>query len=209
MRKVIVSAFVSLDGVMQAPGGPDEDKTGGFKLGGWIFPHADQVTGGAVMELFSKPFELLLGRKTYDIFAGYWPYVDAEHPIGKPFNAVTKHVATRNLDLKLDWENSRSLGPDAAAEVKRLKAQDGPDLLVQGSSDFLQTLFHHDLVDELTTLTYPVVLGGGKRLFREGAAPRAFPLTSHVVSGAGVIIGKYARGGEVPTGSFPPATGKA
>ena len=208
MRKVIVSAFVSLDGVMQAPGGPEEDTSGGFKFGGWTFPHADPITGGAIGELFSKPFDLLLGRKTYDIFAGYWPYVEADNPIGQRFNAVTKHVAIHNRGLRLDWENSRSLGSDAVAGVKRLKSEDGPDLLVQGSSDFLQTLFHHDLVDELTVLTYPVVLGGGKKLFGEGAAPHAFPLVSHIVSSKGVIIGKYARGGEVPTGSFPPATGK-
>lgn len=201
MRKVIVSAFVSLDGVMQAPGGPEEDTSGGFQFGGWTFPHADETTGGVIGALFSKPFELLLGRKTYDIFAGYWPRRE-DNMIGKVFGDVTKHVATRNPDLKLDWRNSRPLGVDAAAEVKRLKAGDGPDLLVQGSSDFLQTLFHHDLVDELTMLTYPVILGGGKTLFRPGATPRAFALVSHLVSSKGVAVTKHVRGGEVPTGSF-------
>ena len=122
--------------------------------------------------------------------------------IGRVFGEVTKHVATRNPDLKLDWRNSRTLGGDAAAEVERLKADDGPDLLVQGSSDFLQTLFHHDLVDELTLLTYPVVLGGGKRLFQPGATPRAFPLVSHVVSGKGVVVTRHVRGGDIVTGSF-------
>lgn len=201
MRKVIASAFVSLDGVMQAPGGPEEDTSGGFRFGGWTFPHADETTGAVIGELFSKPFELLLGRKTYDIFAGYWPRHE-DNMIGKVFGDVAKHVATRDPDLKLDWRNSRSLAPDAAAEVTRLKAGDGPDLLVQGSSDFLHTLFHHGLVDELTTLTYPVVLGGGKKLFQDGSEPHAFTLTSHVISAKGVMVGKYAKAGAVPTGSF-------
>ena len=212
MRYVFVSAVVCLDGVMQAPGGPQEDTAGGFRFGGWTFPYFDESLGGTMGEMFQRPFDLLLGRKTYDIFAAHWPHVGPDDPIGKLFGDATKFVATRNPDLKLDWRNSRSLGDDAAAEVKRLKATDGPDLLTQGSSDFIQTLFRHDLVDELTMLTFPVVLGGGKRLFQDGAAPHAFTLTSHLASGTGVMVGKYARAGEVRTGSFqidPPTEAEA
>lgn len=212
MRKVIVSAFVSLDGVMQAPGGPQEDTAGGFKFGGWTFPYFDESLGGVMGEMFQRRFDLLLGRKTYDIFAAHWPHVGADDPIGKLFGDVTKFVATRNPDFKFDWRNSRSLGADAAAEVKRLKGEDGPDLLTQGSSDFIQTLFRHDLVDELTVLTFPVVLGGGKKLFQDGAAPHAFNLTRHLASNTGVMVGQYARAGEVRTGSFqidPPTEAEA
>ena len=212
MRKVIVSAFVSLDGVMQAPGGPQEDTAGGFTLGGWTFPYFDEALGGVMGEMFTRRFDLLLGRRTYDIFAAHWPHVGADDPIGKLFGDATKYVATRNPDFKFDWRNSRSLGPDAVAEIQRLKAEDGPDLLTQGSSDFVQTLFKNDLVDELTVLTFPVVLGGGKRLFADGATPHAFTLSGTVVSGTGVVVGKYARAGAVQTGSFqidPPTEAEA
>jgi dihydrofolate reductase len=212
MRKVIVSAFVSLDGVMQAPGGPQEDTAGGFRFGGWTFPYFDESLGGTMGEMFQRPFDLLLGRRTYDIFAAHWPHVGEGDPIGKLFGDVTKFVATRNPGLKLEWRNSRSLGSDAVAEVKRLKTTDGPDLLTQGSSDFIQTLFRRDLVDELTVLTFPVVLGGGKKLFQDGAAPQAFALTSHLASTTGVMVGKYARAGDVRTGSFqidPPTEAEA
>jgi dihydrofolate reductase len=202
MRKVTASAFVSLDGVMQAPGGPEEDPTGRFGFGGWAAPYFDESLGGTMGEMFSRPFSLLLGRKTYDIFAAHWPYAGEGDPIGKLFGDVTKHVATRNPDLKLDWRNSVSLGADAVAAVTALKAKDGPDLLTQGSSDFLQTLFAHDLVDELTILVFPVILGPGKRLFQGGSAPHALQLTGSLVSDSGVMIGKYARGGAVRTGDF-------
>ncbi len=206
MRKVIASAFVSLDGVMQAPGGPAEDPTGGFRFGGWTAPYFDESLGGVMGEMFSRPFALLLGRKTYDIFAAHWPYAGQDDPIGKLFGDMTKYVATRNRDLKLDWRNSVSIGPDPVAEVKRLKAEDGPDLLTQGSSDFLQTLFADDLVDELTVLVFPVILGAGKRLFQGQAAPHALTLTSSLVSTSGVMVGKYARGGEVKIGDFQHAS---
>jgi len=202
MRKVIASAFVSLDGVMQAPGGPAEDPTGGFRFGGWTHPYFDESLGGTMGEMFSRPFSLLLGRKTYDIFAGHWPYAPDDDPIGKLFGDVTKYVATRNPALKLDWRNSVSLGADAVAALKALKAEDGPDLLTQGSSDFLQTLFAHDLVDELTVLTFPVILGSGKRLFQGQAAPGALELTGSLVGDSGVMVGKYARDGAVRTGDF-------
>lgn len=208
MRKVIVSAFVSLDGVMQAPGGPQEDTAGGFRFGGWTFPYFDESLGGTMGEMFQRPFDLLLGRKTYDIFAAHWPHVGADDPIGKAFGDATKFVATRNPDLKLDWRNSRSLGPGAAAEVERLKTTDGPDLLTQGSSDFIQTLFRHDLVDELTVLTFPVVLGGGKKLFADGSAPHSFKLVRSRVSANGLIVSHYEREGDVRIGnamSLPPS----
>jgi dihydrofolate reductase len=202
MRKVIASAFVSLDGVMQAPGGPAEDPTGGFGFGGWTAPYFDESLGGTMGEMFGRPFSLLLGRKTYDIFAAHWPYAGPDDPIGKLFGEATKYVATRNPDFRLDWSNSVALGPDAAAAVKRLKAEDGPDLLTQGSSDFLQTLFDHDLVDELTLLVFPVILGGGKRLFQGQAAPGALKLVSSLTSDSGVMVGRYARDGAVRTGDF-------
>ena len=206
MRKVIVSAFVSLDGVMQAPGGPAEDPTGGFRFGGWTAPYFDESLGGTMGEMFSRPFSLLLGRKTYDIFAAHWPYAGADDPIGKLFGDMAKYVATRNPDLKLDWRNSVSLGPDAVAAVRRLKAEDGPDLLTQGSSDFLQTLFAADLVDELTVLVFPVILGSGKRLFQGQAAPGGLKLAGSLVSNSGVMVGKYARDGAVRIGDFQHAT---
>jgi dihydrofolate reductase len=206
MRKVIASAFVSLDGVMQAPGGPDEDPTGGFRFGGWTAPYFDESLGGTMGEMFSRPFSLLLGRKTYDIFAAHWPYAGADDPIGKLFGDTTKYVATRNPGLKLDWRNSVSLGADAVAAVRRLKAGDGPDMLTQGSSDFLQALFAADLVDELTVLVFPVILGSGKRLFQGGAAPNGLKLTSSLVSNSGAMVGKYAKDGAVRTGDFQHAT---
>jgi dihydrofolate reductase len=206
MRKVIVSAFVSVDGVMQAPGGPQEDPTGGFRFGGWVAPHFDDSLGGTMGEMFSRPFSLLLGRKTYDIFAAHWPYAGEADPIGKLFGEMTKYVATRNPGLKLDWRNSVSLGPDAVAAVRRLKAEDGPDLLTQGSSDFLQTLFEANLVDELTVLTFPVILGAGKRLFQGKAAPHGLKLIGSLASNSGVMVGKYAKDGAVKAGDFQHAT---
>ncbi|OAP42765.1 dihydrofolate reductase [Sinorhizobium glycinis] len=202
MRKIVVGAFVSLDGIMQAPGGPDEDPVGGFKYGGWAFPYFDEVMGQAVDEMFAKPFDLLLGRKTYDIFAAHWPYAGADDPIGSLFDRITKYVATRNPDLKLDWQNSQTLGSDVVATLQQLKGEEGPDLLTQGSTDFLQTLFSHDLVDEIYISYFPVVLGKGKKLFGDGAKPMALKLVSSKTSGTGVTVNKYIRGGPVVTGSF-------
>jgi dihydrofolate reductase len=202
MRKVIVGAFVSLDGVMQGPGGPQEDTSGGFSRGGWVFPYADEGFGKAVDELLSGEFDLLLGRKTYEIFAAHWPFVSPDDPVGQAFDKAVKFVATRNPDLKLDWTNSRSLGPDPVAEVQRLKAGSGPKLVTQGSADFLQTLFEAGLVDELHLMTFPVVLGGGKRLFGDGVAPGAWRLTSSATSESGVAIHRYVHVGELVTGSF-------
>jgi dihydrofolate reductase len=211
MRKIVAGAFVSLDGVMQAPGGPDEDPTGGFRLGGWVAPYSDDVIGQAMGDTFSQSFDLLLGRKTYDIFAAHWPYVDTDPKsssfdalnaqVATLFNQRTKYVATHRPET-LTWQNSRALGKDVAASVRELKKGDGPTLVTQGSTELLQILLAHDLIDELRLLTYPLVLGKGKRLFGAGASPGAFTLAKSLVSPSGVVIGTYVRAGEVRTGSF-------
>jgi len=200
MRKVVAAAFLSLDGVMQAPGGPTEDPTGGFAYGGWLVPHSDDVTNGWVGALFAGPFDLLLGRKTYEIFAAHWPFMPADDPIAAPFNRVTKYVASRT-GVPLTWENSVTLS-NAAADVARLKAEDGPTLLTQGSADLLQTLLAEGLVDELRLITFPVILGGGKRLFRDPAAPVTLKLAQSAVSPSGATLGVYTPTGPVQTGSF-------
>lgn len=201
MRKLVAAAFVSLDGVMQAPGGPKEDADGGFALGGWTFHHWDEVMGGAMDETFSAPFDLVLGRRTYDIFAAHWPRVPADDPLGQVFNRVTKHVATHRPD-SLSWQNTAWLGQDVAAAMRDLKAGDGPDLLLQGSSDLIQQLLSADLIDTFRLLIFPVVLGGGKRLFGPGAIPAGLRLTNSQVSTTGVLVATYERAGDVTTGSF-------
>ncbi|UDL88867.1 dihydrofolate reductase family protein [Mesorhizobium sp. PAMC28654] len=200
MRKIIAATFVSLDGVMQAPGGPEEDPAGGFKFGGWTFHYWDDAMGAVMGETFSKPYALLLGRKTYDIFAAHWPH-QKDDPIAESFNAVTKYVATHRPD-SLSWQNSQPLGPDVVATLRKLKTEDGPDLLLQGSSDLIQTLLAHDLIDEISLLIFPLVLGKGKRLFGEGTMPAAFKLTRSQTSSTGVIMASYERSGEIKTGSF-------
>ena len=202
MRRIIVSTFTSLDGVMQAPGGPQEDPIGGFAFGGWTFPHFDPALGAAMGEIFGRPFDLLLGRKTYDIFAAHWPYVaDPNDPIAGLFNKVTKYVASRSSPA-LIWQNSRLLGRDIVAALKKLKGEDGPDLLVQGSSDLLQTLWKHGLIDELCVLTFPLVLGKGKRLFGDGTVPAGLRLTKSKSYPTGVIVATYQPDGAVKTGNF-------
>ena len=202
MRRIIVATFISVDGVMQAPGGPQEDPTGGFELGGWVAPYFDEALGASLGDIFGHPFDLLLGRKTYEIFAAHWPYAsDPKDPIAPVFNRVTKYVASRTRP-KLTWQNSRLLDADLAASLKALKGEDGPDLLVQGSSDLLQTLWKHALVDELSLLTFPVVLGKGKRLFGSGAAPAALKLIRSRSFPTGVIVANYKPEGEVRTGDF-------
>ncbi|MER8595633.1 dihydrofolate reductase family protein [Mesorhizobium sp. M1182] len=200
MRKIIAATFVSLDGVMQAPGGPQEDPVGGFKFGGWTFHYWDDVMGAAMGETFSKPFALLLGRKTYDIFAAHWPY-QKNDPIADSFNAVTKYVATHRPD-SLSWQNSQPLGSDVVATLRRMKQEDGPDLLIQGSSELIQTLLANDLIDEISLLIFPLVLGKGKKLFGSGTIPAAFKLTRSQASTTGVIMASYERSGEIKTGSF-------
>jgi dihydrofolate reductase len=201
MRKLVVGAFVSLDGVMQGPGGPTEDPTGGFAHGGWTVPYFDDAVGEAMGEVFDREFDLLLGRKTYDIFASHWPFVGADDPTGALFDRITKYVATRGPTLRIPWQNTQILGPDAVAAVRALKAGTGPDLMTQGSSDFLQTLFGNDLVDEVNLLVFPVLLGSGKRIFA-GAAPAAFDLVGSIASPSGVIVSRYRRAGPIRTGSF-------
>ena len=211
MRKIVAGAFLSLDGVMQAPGGPEEDPTGGFQYGGWTFPYWDDVIGAAMGETFSAPFDLLLGRKTYDIFAAHWPYVAADPKTGnfdalnaeiaQRFNSITKYVATHRPE-SLTWQNTRALGNDVVGALRRLKSEEGPTLLVQGSSDLLQTLLENDLVDELRLLIYPLVLGNGKRLFGRGAVPAGLKLVKSKVSPSGVLIASYERAGDISTGSF-------
>ena len=202
MRKVITGAFVSIDGVMQAPGGPQEDPTGGFAFGGWVVPYADEVFGQAVKELFSQPFDLLLGRKTYEIFAAHWPYAESgpDDFIAQRFNKVTKYVATRSK-VDLTWKGSVALH-DAAADVARMRRENGPALVTQGSSDLIQTLLGNDLIDEIRTFTFPIVLGKGKKLFGAGAKPAAFKLTNSKVSPNGIMIGGYERAGAVATGDY-------
>jgi len=199
MRKIIAATFVSLDGVMQAPGGPEEDPVGGFKFGGWTFYYFDEVAGTAMEELFSKPFDLLLGRRTYDIFAAYWPY--QKDPIADAFNPATKYVATHRPDT-LTWQNTQSLGPDIVARLKELKQEEGPDLLIQGSGNLIQTLLANGLIDEIRLMIFPLLLGKGKRLFGDGAMPAAFKLAKSQASTTGVIMATYERGGEIKTGSF-------
>ena len=200
MRKIIVIAFVSLDGVMQAPGGPKEDTSGGFNSGGWTVPYFDDFAGKVMGEQMSLArSELLLGRKTYEIFAGYWPQHAADWP---GINEVKKYVASYDSSLKLDWANSVLLSGNVAETLKKLKSEDGPDLHVWGSSNLIQTLLKHDLVDELWLKIFPVTLGSGKRLFAEGATPTAFDVTDLEVSPLGVIVANYKRVGAVKTGSF-------
>jgi dihydrofolate reductase len=206
MRKIVAGAMVSLDGIMQAPGGPDEDPTGGFRYGGWVAPHFDNKMGEIIGEMFSRPFDLLLGRKTYDIFAAYWPYVEKDDAIGPLFDRVTKFVATRNPDFKPSWQNSRMLGHDPVAALKELKQEDGPDLLTQGSTDFLKTLLAHGLVDEFDVSVFPVILGKGKQLFGDEARPMGLKLVSVQSSPSGVVVTKYVPDGEVRTGSFASET---
>jgi dihydrofolate reductase len=201
MRKVIVGAMVSMDGVMQAPGGPDEDPTGGFKFGGWVAPlsDTDPVFGEEIGKLFGGPFDLLLGRRTYDIFAAFWPYAEggAYNEIATAFNRITKYVATRK-GVDLTWKGSVALR-DAAKDVARLKQEEGPPLVTQGSTELVHALLAADLVDEIRTFTFPVLLGKGKRLFDGSSQPRAFKLSSSAVSPNGVIAATYVRGGEVKT----------
>lgn len=202
MRKIITGAMISLDGVMQAPGGPEEDPTGGFKYGGWVWPLADEVFGNEIDKLFCGRFDLLLGRKTYEIFAAYWPYVERGEYVGiaKAFNSATKYVATRS-DMDLTWGRSERL-MDAEKDIPRLKQENGPPLVTQGSSDLIQTLLAHDLVDELRMFTFPITLGGGKKFFGAGSKPAAFKLAHSRVSPNGIVIATYTRAGEVKTGDI-------
>jgi dihydrofolate reductase len=202
MRKIVVLTFVSLDGVMQAPGGPEEDTSGGFTYGGWTHPYFDDFLGTVMGDQMSAPFDLLLGRKTYKIFSSFWPNQDDQtNPAAGVLNTATKYVVA-NTPVDLTWENSVHVKNPAITHLESLKHEDGPTIQVHGSSNLIQTLLKNDLVDELWLKIFPVTLGMGKRLFGEGTIPAAFKLTDQKVSPKGVIIANYRRSGSVHTGSF-------
>ena len=198
MRKIIVLTFVTLDGVMQAPGGPEEDESGNFKHGGWTVPYFDDSLGRVMAEQMSHPFDLLLGRKTFELFAAYWPHHEDE---GAGINKATKYVASNTLK-RHEWNKSVFLSGDVVKEIKRLKQQDGPELQVHGSSNFIQTLLQNDLVDEFWLKIFPVTLGAGKRLFDKGTVPASYELVESKSFSNGVIIANFKPAGEVKTGSF-------
>jgi dihydrofolate reductase len=201
MRKIIVGAQISMDGVMQAPGGPTEDPTRGFRFGGWMMPYFDQEFGEEIDRIFKTKFDLLLGRKTYEIFAAYWPYYaeDAAYGgIAKLFNEIKKYTVSRSGDVDTSWQGSVRLRD--LADVRRLKQEDGPDLVTQGSTELVHALLASDLVDAISTFTAPIVLGGGKKLFADGSAPHAYKLTGSRVSSMGIVIAHYERDGEIKIG---------
>lgn len=198
MRKLVVLSFISLDGVMQAPGGPEEDTSNGFKYGGWSFPYFDEYAGKIMGEQMSYKADLLLGRKTYEIFASYWPHHADQWP---GINDVKKYVASNTL-TRTEWKNSVLLNKNVEDQIRQIKKGEGPDLQVHGSADFIQTLLKFDLVDELWLKIFPLTLGNGKRLFQNGAIPASFRLIDSKVTPAGVIFASYVRDGEVKTGSF-------
>ncbi len=200
MSKIIVSTFLSLDGVMQAPGGPEEDPDGGFTHGGWSVNYWDDRMGQIMDEFMGTPFDLLLGRKTYEIFAAYWPHASDEQGAA-PLNKATKYVVSTTL-ASADWGPSVLIGTDVVGQITRLKQQDGPELQVHGSSQLIQTLIAHDLVDEYRLLIFPVLLGSGKRLFGDGVIPAGLRLVDTKTSTTGVIIATYEPAGGINYGSF-------
>jgi dihydrofolate reductase len=198
MRKIIVLTFITLDGVMQGPGGPTEDTSGSFTYGGWTVPFFDEFLGQVMTEQMGQPFDLLLGRKTFELFASYWPQHQEE---GAGINQATKYVASNTLTSH-EWKPTVFLRGNVADQIKMLKGQDGPDLQVHGSSNLIQTLLQHDLIDEFWLKIFPVTLGMGKRLFDRGTLPAAFALVDAKSSPSGVMIANFKRAGEVKTGSF-------
>jgi dihydrofolate reductase len=198
MRRIIVGAQVSMDGVMQAPGAPTEDLTKGFKFGGWAMPYFNQEFGEELDRVFKEKFDLLLGRKTYEIFAAYWPYKNAPGKTAKLFNEIKKYAVSRSGEVDTSW--ARSVLLRDIADVKRLKQEDGPNLVTQGSTELVHALLANDLVDAMSIFTVPVVLGGGKKLFADGSAPHPFKLTRSRVSPNGLIVGHYEREGEIKIG---------
>jgi dihydrofolate reductase len=200
--RLTLTTFLSLDGVMQAPGGPDEDRGGGFDQGGWLVPYADDDMGRFVVEWFAEADAFLLGRKTYEIFAAYWPRVtNEEDPVASKLNSLPKYVASRTLD-GVDWNNSTLLEGDVAQAVAELKQKPGGELQVHGSGDLAQTLMDHDLIDEYRLWIYPVVLGNGTRLFREGLTAAALELVDVKTTGSGVVVHVYRPAGKPTYGSF-------
>ena len=201
MREIEVQTFVTLDGVMQAPGGPGEDRSGGFAHGGWSQPYWDEVMGAAMGQAMARPYDLLLGRKTYDVFAAHWPNAPEDDPVRRKFDAATKYVVTSDPNT-LAWQNSEAITGDVAARIAALKGGDGPLLSVQGSGQLIQALLQNGLVDSFRVWTFPVVLGSGKRLFGEGAAPLGLKLAEAETSSTGVTMARYVAAGDVRTGSF-------
>lgn len=199
MRKLVLLTFVTLDGVMQAPGGPNEDTSGDFKYGGWTVGYWDDFLGKVMEVQMEKPFDLLLGRKTYDIFAAFWP--SSKESGADKLNAVKKYVVSRSLG-ELSWSNSTLISGDAVDEIKELKSLDGPEIQVYGSSNLIQTLLKNDLVEELRLKIFPITLGMGKRLFGDGTMPASFRLLESKTSPTGVVVGTYVRDGAIKTGSF-------
>lgn len=200
MRKLSVNTFLTLDGVMQAPGGPEEDPSGGFEHGGWSVNYWDDIMGAWMGEAMGSPFDLVLGRKTYEIFAAHWPHASEEEG-AKPLNDATKYVASRTL-TSLEWANSVLIEGDIAEGVAAIKEQDGLDLQVHGSGNLIQTLLRHNLINEFNIWTFPVVVGPGKRLFAEGTMPSGLKLIDSTISSTGVVIATYVPAGELVTGSF-------
>jgi dihydrofolate reductase len=199
MRELIVNTFLTLDGVMQAPGGPEEDPSGGFEHGGWSFGYWDEQMQQVMGESMAKPFDLVLGRKTYEIFAAHWP--NSDDPGAEVLNKATKHVASTTL-TELDWENSKLIEGDVPDGVRALKQEDGPELQVHGSANLIQTLLEHGLIDEFRIWTFPLVLGTGKRLFDGGTVPAGLELIGSQVSSTGVTISTYRTGAQIKYGSF-------
>lgn len=201
MRSLVVSTFLTLDGVMQAPGGPEEDPTGGFTQGGWSVNYWDEAMGEVMTAAFSEPFDLLVGRKTYEIFAAHWPEQDDE--IGRTFNAIEKFVVA-GPDTPLTWVNSHRLHDEPGEAVRRLKSSGDRDLLIQGSGQLVQALLAADVIDEITLMVFPIVLGQGKRLFRDGVGATAWRMTETRLSPSGVICSRYVRAGSVETAAIAP-----
>ena len=201
MRKIITTTFVTLDGVMQAPGGPQEDTSGGFAYGGWVAHYWDEMMGEVMTGFMNLPFELLLGKRTYDIFASYWPHAKIDHEVAKPFNATKKYVVS-HTPFEPSWQNSAVVTGDVVMEIKKLKEQSGPDLWVHGSGNLIQTLLKNHLIDRMHVWIFPVTVGPGKRLFAEGAQPDAFTLVDSKSSSTGVVIATYEPAGALKTGTI-------
>lgn len=200
MRKIIVTEFVTLDGVVQAPGGPTEDTTGGFAYGGWSVNYWDEIMGTVMTGFMGLPFELLLGKRTYDIFAAYWPHTKDDLVVAEPFNATKKYVVS-DKSFEPSWQNSICITGDVVAQIKKLKEEDGPDLWVHGSGNLIQTLLKHHLIDRMHLWIFPVTVGDGKRLFAEGTQAEGFKLVESKSSKTGVIIATYESTGTLKTGS--------
>lgn len=198
MRKITVLTFITLDGVMQAPGGPEEDESGNFKYGGWTVPYFDDSLASEMTEQMGQPFDLLLGRKTFEVFAAYWPHHEDE---GAGINRATKYVVSNTMTSH-EWSKSIFIGGDVVDQINKLKQQDGPQLQVHGSSNLIQTLLENDLADEYWLKIFPVTLGRGKRLFDQGTVPQSYTLVKSRALSSGVIIANFERAGEVKTGSF-------